>query len=103
MSSCRSWAGGWRKQTKGAGRERDRPRPRVAPGCACYAGPRVSAHHRGQPRAVVAVYDTVLPLLGTIAFVYVYKALGAPDRFVGYVIMGGGTVAFWMDVMLNIG
>ena len=26
-------------------------------------------------------YDTVLPLLGTIAFVYVYKALGAPEQF----------------------
>lgn len=47
-------------------------------------------------------YDTVLPLLGTIAFVYVYKALGAPDRFVGYVIMGGATMAFWMNVMWSM-
>lgn len=47
-------------------------------------------------------YDTVLPLLGTIAFVYVYKALGAPDRFIGYVIMGGATTAFWMNVMWNM-
>lgn len=45
-------------------------------------------------------YDTILPLLGTIAFVY--KALGAPDRFVGYVIMGGATMAFWMNVMWNM-
>jgi ABC-2 type transport system permease protein len=44
-------------------------------------------------------YDTVLPLLGTIAFVFVYKAMGAPDRFIGYVIMGGATTAFWMNVM----
>jgi ABC-2 type transport system permease protein len=44
-------------------------------------------------------YDTLLPLMGTIAFVYVYKTLGAPDRFVGYVIMGGATTAFWMNVM----
>ena len=47
-------------------------------------------------------YDTILPLLGTIAFVYVYKALGAPDRFIGYVIMGGATTAFWMNVMWNM-
>jgi len=47
-------------------------------------------------------YDTILPLLGTIAFVYVYKAMGAPDRFVGYVIMGGATMAFWMNVMWNM-
>jgi ABC-2 type transport system permease protein len=47
-------------------------------------------------------YDTVLPLLGTIAFVYVYKALGAPERFIGYVIMGGATTAFWLNVMWNM-
>ncbi|MBI2122611.1 MAG: ABC transporter permease [Armatimonadetes bacterium] len=47
-------------------------------------------------------YDTMLPLLGTLAFVYVYKALGAPERFVGYVIMGGATVAFWMNVMWSM-
>jgi ABC-2 type transport system permease protein len=44
-------------------------------------------------------YDTVLPLLGTMAFVFVYRALGAPERFIGYVIMGGATMAFWMNVM----
>lgn len=47
-------------------------------------------------------YDTVLPLLGTIAFVFVYKALGAPPRFVGYVIMGGATAAFWMNVLWSM-
>ncbi len=47
-------------------------------------------------------YDTVLPLLGTIAFVYVYKALDAPDRFVGYVIMGGATAAFWINVLWSM-
>ncbi|MGH2349781.1 MAG: ABC transporter permease [bacterium] len=47
-------------------------------------------------------YDTVLPLLGTIAFVYVYKALGAPERFIGYVIMGGATTAFWLNVMWSM-
>lgn len=44
-------------------------------------------------------YDTILPLLGTIAFVYTYRALGAPERFTGYVIMGGVTVAFWSNVV----
>lgn len=48
-------------------------------------------------------YDTVLPLLGTIAFVYVYKALGAPNQFVAYVIMGGATTAFWMNVLWAMG
>lgn len=48
-------------------------------------------------------YDTVLPLLGTIAFVYVYKALDAPEQFIGYVIMGGATTAFWMNVLWAMG
>lgn len=47
-------------------------------------------------------YDILLPLLGTISFVYVYRALGAPERFVGYVIMGGAATAFWMNVMWNM-
>lgn len=47
-------------------------------------------------------YDTALPLLGTVAFAFVYKALGAPDRFIGYVIMGGATTAFWMNVMWSM-
>lgn len=64
---------------------------------------------RSYPRIIGATrdkswmfYDTMLPLLGTIAFVYVYKALGAPERFIGYVIMGGATVAFWMNVMWSM-
>jgi ABC-2 type transport system permease protein len=44
-------------------------------------------------------YQTLLPLLGTIAFVYVYRALGAPERFTSYVIMGGAAAAFWMNVL----
>ena len=47
-------------------------------------------------------YDTVLPLMGTIAFVYVYKALKAPEEYIGYVIMGGATTAFWLNVMWGI-
>jgi len=45
------------------------------------------------------LYETLLPLLATTAFVFVYRALGAPDRFVSYVIMGGAAVAFWMNVL----
>lgn len=48
-------------------------------------------------------YDTVLPLLGTIAFVYVYITLEAPDRYIGYVIMAGATTAFWLNVLWGLG
>ncbi len=70
---------------------------------------RRAAFGRAYPRLIGAnrdkswlFYDTVLPLLGTIAFVYVYKALGAPDRFIGYVIMGGATAAFWINVLWSM-
>ncbi len=61
---------------------------------------------RAYPRTVGAArepswlfYDLILPILGVIAFVFVYRALDAPPRFTGYVIMGGATIAFWMNVM----
>lgn len=64
------------------------------------------AYGRALPRVIGTTrdaswifYETLLPLLGTIAFVYVYRALGAPDRFVTYVVMGGAAVAFWMNVL----
>jgi ABC-2 type transport system permease protein len=65
-----------------------------------------AAHGRAYPRLVGSfrnpswlIYETLLPLFGTIAFVYVYKALGAPERFLGYVVMGGAATAVWANVM----
>jgi ABC-2 type transport system permease protein len=58
---------------------------------------------KGSMRAPTWVfYETLLPLLATAAFVFVYRALGAPQRFVSYVIMGGAAVAFWMNVLWNM-
>lgn len=77
-------------------------RPRVHPAVRFLRGvigrayPRVIGSNRDKSWFF---YDTFLPLLGTIAFVYVYRALGAPERFTGYVIMGGATVAFWSNVV----
>jgi ABC-2 type transport system permease protein len=66
-----------------------------------------AAHGRAYPRLIGnfrdrtwTFYEIALPLLGTFAFVYVYRALDAPERFVGYVIMGGATTAIWMNVMM---
>lgn len=77
-------------------------RPRVHPAVRFLRGvigrayPRVIGSNRDKSWFF---YDTFLPLLGTIAFVYVYRALGATERFTGYVIMGGATVAFWSNVV----
>jgi len=69
-----------------------------------------SAVARSYPRWRAAVRDrswvlleTVLPLIGTIAMIYVYKGLHAPDRFLGFVVMGGAMLAYWSNVLWSMG
>ena len=45
------------------------------------------------------VFETVLPLLSTSAFVFVYRALQAPPQYIGFVVLGGAMTAFWLNVM----
>lgn len=45
------------------------------------------------------LFEIVLPLLALSAFVFVYRGIGAPDEFVGFVILGGAMSAFWLNVM----
>ena len=46
--------------------------------------------------------ELAVPVVGTLAMVYVYRGLGAPDRFIGFVIMGGGMIAFWQNVLWSM-
>jgi len=48
------------------------------------------------------LFETVLPLLSIIAYLYIYRYLGAPDRFVSFVVLGGAMVAFWLSVLWGI-
>ncbi len=47
-------------------------------------------------------FDTLLPLLGTAAYVYVYRAMDAPEEYVGFVLLGGAMTAYWMNVLWNM-
>jgi ABC-2 type transport system permease protein len=47
-------------------------------------------------------FEIVLPLLSVAAYVYVYRAIGAPEEYVGFVVMGGAMVAFWMNVLWSM-
>ncbi len=65
---------------------------------------------RAYPRVIAAnrepswiIYEILLPLLSTFAFVYVYKSLGAPEEFVGFVVVGGAAIAFWGNVLWSMG
>ncbi len=46
--------------------------------------------------------DTLLPILSTAAYVYVYKALKAPEEYVGFVILGGTMSAYWIHVLWSM-
>ena len=47
-------------------------------------------------------FDVLLPMLSVCAYVFVYRAIGAPEAYVGFVIMGGAMTAFWMNIMWSM-
>jgi len=48
------------------------------------------------------LFDIVLPILITCSYVFVYKAIGAPADFIGFVVLGGAMSAFWLNVLWNM-
>lgn len=48
------------------------------------------------------IFDMLLPIGGVIAYVYVYRAIGAPNQYIGFVVMGGAMTAFWMNVLWSM-
>ncbi len=47
-------------------------------------------------------FDIVLPLLSVAAYVFVYRAIQAPEEYVGFVVMGGAMTAFWLNVLWSM-
>jgi ABC-2 type transport system permease protein len=47
-------------------------------------------------------FDLFLPMMAVSAYVFVYRAIGAPEEFVGFVVLGGAMTAFWMNVLWNM-
>ncbi len=47
-------------------------------------------------------WDIFLPMLGVSSYVFVYRAIGAPEDYVGFVVMGGAMTAFWMNVLWSM-
>ncbi len=45
------------------------------------------------------LFEILLPFLTTSAFVLVYRALQAPEAYVGFVVLGGAMSAFWLNVV----
>jgi ABC-2 type transport system permease protein len=63
-------------------------------------GGRAYPRVRGMAREKSWVFfEILLPFLATSAFVFVYRALGAPQEYVGFVVLGGAMTAFWLNVI----
>jgi len=64
---------------------------------------------RAYPRLVGAVrekswifFEILLPLLAVAAYVFIYRALQAPEEYVGFVVVGGAMTAFWMNILWSM-
>jgi len=44
-------------------------------------------------------FEVLLPFLAVTAFVLVYRALEAPEEYIGFVVIGGAMTAFWLNVV----
>lgn len=57
----------------------------------------------GQQREKAWIFfETFLPFLATVGYVFVYRAMQAPEDYIGFVVMGGAMTAFWMNVMWSM-
>jgi len=45
------------------------------------------------------IFDVFLPLLSVASYVFVYRAIHAPEDYVGFVVIGGAMTAFWMNIL----
>jgi ABC-2 type transport system permease protein len=64
---------------------------------------------RAYPRVIGAqrerswmFFDVFLPFLSVSAYVFVYRAIGAPETYIGFVVMGGAMIAFWMNILWSM-
>jgi len=44
-------------------------------------------------------FEIFIPLINAAAFVYLYRALHAPEAYVGFVILGATMAAYWLNVL----
>ena len=47
-------------------------------------------------------FEIFLPMLSVSAYVFVYRAIGAPEEYIGFVVMGGAMTAFWMNILWSM-
>ena len=45
------------------------------------------------------LHETILPFIGSVSYVFIYRALGAPPRFEGMAILGMAMATYWFAVL----
>jgi ABC-2 type transport system permease protein len=63
------------------------------------AYPRIMAQRRERSWLF---FDVLLPMLAVSAYVFVYRAIGAPEEYIGFVVIGGAMTAFWMNILWSM-
>jgi ABC-2 type transport system permease protein len=48
------------------------------------------------------IFDIIFPMFSTSAYVFVYQAIGAPEEYIGFVVMGGAMTAFWLNILWSM-
>jgi len=57
----------------------------------------------GQQRELSWVlFEILLPMFAVCTYVFVYRALNAPEEYIGFVVMGGAMTAFWLNVLWSM-
>jgi ABC-2 type transport system permease protein len=64
---------------------------------------------RAYPRMVGAFrerswifFETLLPVLATAGYVFLYRAIQAPPEYEGFAVLGGVMTAFWLNVLWSM-
>ena len=47
-------------------------------------------------------FEIFLPLLAISAYVFVYRAIDAPEEYIGFVVLGGAMTAFWLNILWSM-
>ena len=57
----------------------------------------------GQQREKAWIFfETFLPFVATCGYVFVYRAMRAPEDYIGFAVIGGAMTAFWLNIMWNM-
>lgn len=47
-------------------------------------------------------FDVFFPMISVASYVFVYRAIQAPEDYIGFVVVGGAMTAFWMNVLWSM-